>query len=257
VPATLGPALRADLPLPDLIERGQANVLRCPMYEDGALLAPTSSTVTVRSKGGTVLVNAATATITGSVPTYSYTPDSTLVLEDGWVVEWRHTFTTHGVVTVRNDAALCRVRLSCPVTLEAIYQLAPALRPGSAAPITAQTLANHDDVLGDAWGEVQRWLLTQGRRQYLVIGAHALYDLTRYIALERLFRGLAHRSAEAYGPEADRYQKLAEHARTTAALTYDEDDDALPDEGKRGAKSATVWLGSTGIHRARRWAGDL
>lgn len=255
MPASLGPALRAALPLPDLFERGQANVLRCPMYEAGVLVAPTSSTVTIRSADGVVQVNAATATITASVPTYPYTPPSTLALGDRWVVEWAHTFTAHGVVTVRNDAALCRVRLTCPVTTADLYKLAPALDPDGDAPVTAQAVADHDAVLGDAWAEVQRWLISQGRRQYLVIGAHALFDLTRHIALERIFRGLAHRAPEAYGPEADRYMEHARHARESVSLTYDEEDDAQADEGKRGGRSATVWFGST--RRSRALAGEL
>ena len=253
--ASLGPALRAALPLPDLFERGQENALRCPMYQNGALVAPTSSTVTIRSADGTVQVSAVNAPITSSVAGYTYTPATTLALGDRWVVEWKHQITGHGEVTVRNDAALCRVRLTCPVTPTDLYKLAPALDPSGSAPVTAQEVDDHDEVVGDAWAEVQRWLLTQGRRPYLVLGAHALFDLTRYIALERIFRGLAHRAPEAYGPDADRYHELARTARESVTLTYDEEDDAQPDEGKRGGRSATVWLGST-RRAASRW-GEL
>ena len=53
--------------LPELIERGRDELIKCMVYLSGALVAPSSGTVTVRNASGDVVINAASATITGSV----------------------------------------------------------------------------------------------------------------------------------------------------------------------------------------------
>jgi hypothetical protein len=229
-----------------MIERGRANTLRCPIYEDGVLLAPTAltSTVTITDAAGQVQVDAAAVTVTGSVATYSYTPASTLPLGEGWVVSWSLALTGHDTVVVRNDAALCRVRLTCPVSLGAIYQIAPALNPRGDTPITAQGVDDHDEILGDVWDEVQRWLISQGRRPWLSIGAHALYDLTRWMALARIWSSLAHRGSAEMAAEAARCEERAREARQQVRLTYDEADDAAIDAGRKAGRPGVVWLGS-------------
>lgn len=240
---TLGPAVRARLPLPDTIERGTANTLRCPLYDASGVVAPTSGTITITDAGGTVQVSAASVTITSNVATYSWTPGATLTLGDGWVVEWSLVTTAYGTLAIRNGAMLCRVRLTCPITVDDLYALEPSLSPAGSDPITAMTAADFDARLEEGWTQVQSRLLAMGKRPYLAVGAHALREVTQRTALAVVFRGLSTRLASAYTEMADRYHDMAEQAWTRVRLTYDETDDGKPDVGRKAARPAAIWIG--------------
>ena len=76
-------------PLPSLLERGIDTVIKAPVYQSGALVAPSAGTVTIYDDSNTARVSAAAVTITDSVATYTVTAGTTsgLTLADGWRVE--------------------------------------------------------------------------------------------------------------------------------------------------------------------------
>lgn len=243
MPVTVGPPVRARLPLPDMLERGALNTLRCPLSDANGALTPTGSTVTITDRAGTVHVSAAAATITASVPTYAYTPASTLQLGEGWIVEWSHTTTEYGVVGIRNDAMLVRRRLTCPISVDDLWQLEPSLQPSGSDPQTSMTSTDFDAKVDEAWVQIQSRLLQAGKRPYLVIGSGALREVVQYATLAIVFRGLETRLPNAYTEKAGKYHALLEEAWTRARLTYDETDDGKSDEGRRAARPSALWIG--------------
>ncbi len=240
MPTTLTTPLRARLPLPDTIERGQANALRCPLYLSGTLTAPASGVVSVYDANGTARVDNAAVTVASSVAGYAWTPATDLALGENWRVEW--TLVVSGVTyQFRNPAMLVRCRPSCPITPQDMYDLAPALNPGGSDPVTAASAADHDGMIEVAWVDVQGRLLAAGRRPWLVIGGHALRDVTLYTALARTFDSLSHRNRETYGEAGKDYQRRADDAWARLTLTYDADDDGAANSGRRGA-SGVLWI---------------
>lgn len=236
-----GSSRRARVTAPDMLERGRANVLTCPVYSAATLSVPSSATITIRSAGGGIEVDAAAATITSSVATYSYTPAATLALGEGWVVEWTLTYADE-VLVVRNDACLCRVRLACPVALGDIYTVAPALNPDGAAPVSSSSEGDQDQLLQVAWGDTLRWLISAGHRPWLLMGAGPLVPLVRTHAAALIWRTLAQRSPSAHGPEADRLDEAVRQERASLRLVVDDDDNGVPD-ARRAAKPTVLWLG--------------
>ena len=78
------PIYTARFPLPDLLERGRAQELLCPVYYDGELVEPTAAAVQVYTPSGDVAVSGA-GTVVDRVATYevgasaltSYSNDAT------------------------------------------------------------------------------------------------------------------------------------------------------------------------------------
>lgn len=231
----------ARLALPDLIERGAACKLRCPMYRAGALVAPSSGTITITDAGGTEQVSAAAVTITSSVATYTYTPATTLALGEGWRVEWSLVMPDGLTHTVRNDAALVRRRLYCPITEADLYRVESGLDPAAAAPLTAK--ADYADVIDEAWTQVQLRLIEQGNRPNLIISPTALRQVVLDLALAMALQDVATRVTNPAHAESSRgYRAAYESAWTRLQLVYDVDDAGSADRGRRGARAGT-WLG--------------
>ena len=229
----------ARLVLPDLLERGLANTLRCPVYLSGALVAPSSGTVSIYDATGTAQVSGASVTITGSVATYSYTPATSLPLADDWRVEW--TLTISGAtVYARNDAALVRARLRNPVTDQDIYSRNSALDPSS--PTVIHSLSTLQDFLDASWQEIQRRLIGRGRRPWLVMSPSALYDVSLNLALSYVYDDFASRLNPAYAEQAATYRERYEDKWKEVSFKYDDLDDGKATPGRRRSASPTTWL---------------
>lgn len=241
MPASLGPAVRARFPLSDLCERGQANILRAPLEDSGGAVSATSARISI-TRGSTTLVNNEAATIVSGVPTFEWTPAASVALGD-IVVRWTIVTSTYGTLSVRNDGVVCRVRLLCPIGASDLWPLAPSLDPDGDAPVSAMTLADFDDAIGEAWIAVQQHLLNSGRRQHLVIAANALRQVCQHQALAIIWAGLAHRLNEAYREVARDHRDQLKDAWDRVRLVYDEADDGEPDAGKKAGQPAVLWIG--------------
>lgn len=241
MPTSLGPAVRARLPLPDLLERGQPNTLRAPLEDSGGPVSATSARLSI-TRGSTTLLDDVAATIVSGVPTYEWAPASTLELGDV-VVRWTIVTASYGTLSVRNDGVVCRVRLLCPIGAADLWPLAPSLNPAGDSPVSAMTLADFDAAVGEAWIAVQQRLLTAGRRQHLVIGAHALREVCQHHTLAIVWGALAHRLNEAYRQLAIDHGTMLEAAWGRVRLVYDESDDGEPDAGRKAGQPAVLWIG--------------
>lgn len=224
---------------PDLLEKARANVLRCPVYRSGALVAPTSGTISIYDDAGSAVVSAASVTITSSVATYSYTPASTLALGEGWRVEWTLVISASTYV-FENEAALCRKALSPVVTDADLYRRVSSLDPSGAAPISS--LTDYQDYLDEAWAVIQMRLIGAGNRPNLILSPASLREAHLCLTLALIFEDLSSRLNAAYEARAADYRNQYQDAWKNIKLVYDADDDGQAESKGRTSAIPTYWL---------------
>ena len=236
--------------VPERIERGRDNLLKCPVYRDGALVAPASGTVSIWNASGTAIVSAAAVTITANVATYTILDATTTALpvEDGWRFEWALTFASPAEVhTFRQDGALVRRRLYPVVTDADLVRLHSDLLATSTDAIVPSGW-DAQDYIDETWADIDGKLVAAGNFPNLIMSPSALRSSHLYMTLAAIFRDLS-TSAGAEG----KYANLAEHYDSRAAdawgrlsFRYDADDDGQADGAGRKAASPSVWLSGRG-----------
>ena len=226
--------------MPDLIERGRANSLSCPVYLNGTLVAPTSGTISIYDSSNTALVDAASVTVTGSIATYSYSPASTVTLSDTWRVEW--TLVLSGATKVfRNQAALVRNLLYPVITDIDLFRRHRTLDPSASDSDTIRT--SWQDVIDEAWAEIQLRLIEAGNRPNLILSPYVLREVHLFKTLELVFQDLAVRHNETYQSLSDSYAKKFLDAWSRVQLVYDtEDTGESIDPSNTRSLNPTVWL---------------
>jgi len=229
----------------ETIERGRDNLIKCPVYRDGALVAPSAGTVTVYNASGTAIVDAASVTVSGSVAEYTITA-ATVASEsfgDGWAVEWALTLASLPV-NFRTDAALVRRQLFPSITDADLFRRLPSLDPSGNAPITSS--ANYQDRLDESWDMIVRRLLAEGVLPWVVTDAAAFREAHITLALSLILRDLAVRTEGSgyYAEEAREYRQEYEKAWRGARYRVDRNDDGIPDDLDRSSTAPTVWMGA-------------
>lgn len=223
---------------PEVLEAGVTSTITCPVYRDGALVVPTSGTITVWNRDGVVVVSAAAVTITASVATYDVTSGALAgqVNSDGWRVEWALTISSL-VVTFRREAALVYRRLYPVVTdadlLRAHTDLARRL---------PSTESSYQDYLDESWARLESRLIGTGRRPWLVMAPSALRDAHLYLTLALVFQDFA-----TGGPGTAEWETaMAYHQRyeaSWAALVFPQaTPDGDPSRRRRVAAGGGWWL---------------
>jgi hypothetical protein len=225
----------------ETIQKGRANVLKCRMYRSGSLVAPTSATVSVYDSANVAIVSAASATITGSVATYSLAAAAVSAsdLSDGWRIEWALTM-PDGVVHNARTAGSLVFRQLYPVVTEAdLYRKESALDPSGSAPITSAS--SWTDKLDEAWADLTDMLLARGRLPWLCMEPSALRRPHQLLTLSLIFEDLSSRLDPAYASKAERYRAEFRGAWSeTAFLEADvEGEQASPK--RRAARDAMLW----------------
>lgn len=233
-------AVSARFLLPDLLERGRLNVLSCPLWQDGALVEPSSGTLTVWDGTGAKQLDAVVVTVTAKVATYSYTPAASIDWGESWRFEW--TLTVGGVVDVyRNDGSLVRNVLH-PVLADAdLFRRHRGLDPNGSSPIS--TLVNYQDYRDEAWATIQLRLINEGNRPNLILGPSALRDSHLALTLALVFEDFATSLNETYAERATDYRTRYQEAWSDLRFSYapgdDEDNGAT---ARRKSASPTVWI---------------
>jgi len=227
------------------IERGRNQVLTCPIYRAGALVAPLSGTVSIYKADQTALINAAPVTITGSVASYALAGAATtsLQLEDGWLVEWTLQMSLTVQNVFRNDAVLCR-RTLYPVVTDADL----LRRHSDLNQLLAAGTTSYQDYLDEAWATIVNRITSNGRRPFLVIQPSALRDAHLCLTLQLIFLDF-----QTSAGDGGRWQALAEHygrAYTEAwaqlRFTYDESDENKVDTSTKKSAASQVWTNGRG-----------
>lgn len=227
---------------PDMLERGRANTISCPIYSGGSLVEPASGTVSVYDEGNTAIVSAQAVTVTSKVATYAISaltlPD-TLQLAERWRVEW--TLVISGATYVfRNDAALVRMSLF-PVVADAdLFRRVSALNPVGTAPISS--LTSFQDYLDEAWATIMLRLIGRGNRPNLIMSPSSLRQVHLTLTLHLIFADLATRLNEAYLAQADAYHDQYTKAWEDLRFDYDEDEDGQADSAGKRSAHPTIWL---------------
>jgi hypothetical protein len=246
----------------EMLERAKDAVLRQPVYDAGALVAPTAigSTCTVYNSNNVVVVSP-TVSVVSSVATATVTAATlpvTLTLGEGWRVEWQLLMPDGTTRLVRRDAALVRTRLLPPAGWPDVFRREPGLDPSTAHPIHALTLAELDPYLDEAWVQLEGRLIAAGRRPWLVISPQALREVLILSVLALVYQSFVTRLKPAYQEIAAQYAAQRELAWSQVRLVYDADDDGAADGGdtpEQVGGQTSVWLGTFGAQSAPwRWS---
>jgi hypothetical protein len=228
-------------PVPYLLERGRAQTIACPIRygSTGALVAPTSGTITVTRPDGTSLVSAAAVTVTSSVAEYALAaPAATETLGEGWTVEWTLTFTATVYPVYRFDAYLCEYVPHCPISAADLYRYEPEL----AARIPQSQSSRGDNTgwqpqIDDAYYAFIQHLIDAGHRPWLIRGMTGAREWIRTEALMRACRALATADDSVWFQKATDYRY--EHRAADAALVVQFSND---DPGVRRGTSNRIRL---------------
>ena len=182
-------------------------VLKAWAMVDGALVTPTSATVTLYSPGGAVLV-AATAATVGSELTYTLdaSDEGTWVLDEGYTARWDYTIAS--VARVQEhlfDVVLRPILANIPVTVDDLKNADPSI--DAMLSQSSQSTDAHQRYIQSAWVDVYAWIKSKGRRPWLIADSRVLYRVTKARALELLCRSSMMSPGDKYGFLAEVYEK--------------------------------------------------
>lgn len=229
--------------VPDLLQRDIAGRLTCPVYLDGAIVAPSAATLTLRKPDGSELIAASAGTIVSSTAGYTI---AAATIEDepfqmGYRAEW--ALTISGVVhSFRNEVGIVRFAPWCPISdrdlLKRHTGLARSLRTGE---------TTFQDYIDEAWNQLQRWLIQKGNRPHLILQSTDLKDLATVWALVVVFKDWATNATteDRNFRLRNEYIEELEKLKNTLNLTYSANDDTTPDTRKRSTSPVT-FLGTHG-----------
>lgn len=229
---------------PELIERGRVNALTCPVYRDGALVAPTlsGSTITIWKADGSKIVDAVAVTsVTASIATYNTGTYSTETREDGWQVEWSLIFS--GVArTFRRSAALVRARLHPVISDRDLYA-----RHAELEGVRATGTTTDQSVIDESWAELLDMFRQRGSLSHLVMSPEDTRFLHLFLALQNRFTDLMTSAGDGskWATLATMYTEKFREKFSTTSFRYDSDDDGIPDPERRRAPAVT-FLGGHG-----------
>lgn len=227
-------------PICHRIQPGATQSLEAPYYVAGALVAPSSATLSLQDAGGATILDEVSASITGSVATYSYAAPSTLVYGEGWTAEWKLTV-SGSVYQAENDAIIVRRRLYCPISDLDLYRVAPSLDPSGAAPVTSDS--NFGSYIKEAWTSIQHRLIEYGRRPDLISSPSSLREVAIHTTLANIWRAQAHRLNPAFAESAKTHQELADAAWRRWSPKFDDGNSGTASSGRKG-RSAALWVTS-------------
>ena len=172
--------------IPELLERGKSNTSTLPIYRDGVLAVPTEVRYTLYKPDQTKLVDNASASFPGNIPTYVHPASqlgSELLLGEGYLQEWK--------ITIVGDEFI--FRRMCSLVLRRIY---PVVSDGDLtatysqlADIRPSNLSSYQTYIDEAWYTmVQRMRTEGGGLEYLVMSAESFRAAHQNLALYYIFR---------------------------------------------------------------------
>jgi len=230
----------------EAIQRATTQTIECAVYRDGASVAVTSGTVTIKDSGGVDVVAAGVVTVVGGVATYEITAatvPATMALSDRWTVRWDLVMPDRTqVYPFRREAALALTGEIYPVITDLDMTTAHTELAQWASKYNAN-LQNYQD---SAWKQVIMRLAENGKRQYLILNSTALYTVHLSLSLTHAFRDMATQTGTdgKYWKMAELYQADYEKAWDRLQLEYDTSEDDIIDDGEQVAAEQSVWLGT-------------
>jgi len=233
--------LSARLLAPYLIERGKDQLIKCPLYQDGALVVPASGTIDLVDPSNVKQVDGAAVTVSGSIAQYTVLAalTSPLSLGEGWRVDWSLTI-AGDVHDFRNDAALVRRSLYPVLTDDDLYRRVSALNPSN--PAVIHSLTTFQDYRDEAWAEIGGRLIARGNRPNLIMSPNSMRSPHMNLTLALIFDDFSTRLNDAYREHADYYRREYKESFAELDFLYDSSDSGQADSvTTRRAAVPTVW----------------
>lgn len=201
-----------------LLRRAVAQTLRAEVWDDSALAAPTSGTISIWDGSDTVIVDAAAITVAGNVATYpllAATVPATLAYSDTWRAQW--SLVLGGQTEVFDQpAALVRNVFRAPVVPGDLIRLHSEF--GGGRELDPQQEAE-GPTLGEFITEAEIWiedeLWRMGRRAELVLDSGRLRAPCLAKALEVAFRW-----ASTFAQDGSQLLKLADRYEQEAGAAF-------------------------------------
>ena len=228
----------------DYLVQGQDNPLSCPLWRDGALVAPTQagSTVTVYDTANQVVVTA-NVVVAGNIATYTLPAalvPTSLSRGMGWRVEW--SLLVAGVTArYRNNAGLVKSPLAPMITDADLFRKESGLNPAGTAPISS--LDDYQDFIDEAWVELHGLLVGKGSLPHLIMEPSALRSALLNLTLAGIFEDFRTRLNETWKEKAVDYQAKFQKAWDGLVFEYDRSDSGQADGRRKKSASLPVFLG--------------
>ena len=228
----------------DYLIRGRDNPVSCPLWQNGALVAPTEagSTVSVYDAAGELVVDAVAVTVTDSIATYTIQASalpSTLQLGMGWRIEWS-LIISGTAYPYRNAAGLVRSQLAPVITDGDLFRRESALDPAGAAPVSS--LDDYQDFIDEAWVTILGRLTGKGSLPHLIMEPSALRECHLLLTLHLVFQDFRTRLNETWKEKSDDYKGQYTAAWNDLRFEYDTTDSGKSDGRRKRGGSASHWL---------------
>jgi hypothetical protein len=227
---------------PAYIERARDTFLEIEVFDDGALAAPSSGTISVYNAVGTAVVDAQAVTVAASKANYTITAATVAAESFGasWRVEWSLVMPDGATYVFRQNGALVRVRLH-PVIADADLT---ARHSDLSTYLPASNTTGWEDWIAEAWREVTARLEAQGKRPDLIMSPEALRPVHLFTTLEIICRSLG-----GTGDSDNRWNRLSEvygeekrQAWSSLKFIYDDDNSGAEPSSSRTSGTSTLWL---------------
>lgn len=225
---------------PDCLERGRDNVVVCPVYFDGPLVAPSAATCTLYDPTGAA-VSTPLAAITNNVATATI-PTADIGAKDygtGWRVEW--ALTLGGVTrTFTNEAAIVRKAFECCVNDGVVFAHHSDLR----ALLASSKNGSVQSAIWQAFVTFQNRMWENEQRAFLIFTTTAPREHLKWLSIANAFEGLAANASDDDGfqRQADKYRKRAEDAFNDMKFKVDINQDGVVDSAVAQGPKGTVFL---------------
>ena len=234
--------------LPELLERGRSNTVRCPVFREGVIVPPSAGSVAIFDPTNTQIF-ASSVTISAGGVAFAAVTSATLTpfaFSDGFRIVWSLVMPDGTTRTFDNECMLVR-RAFFPVVTEAdLYRVASSLDPAGPACIHSET--SFVNKLDEAFVQIQGRLLGKGNRPNLILSPTALRDPHLYLTLALIFEDFATRLNPAYTAIAMQYR--SHYADSYAQVRFLEadtaDDGSASSSARKGPSVSTLWLSSGG-----------
>ncbi len=232
--------------LPVFLTRGQGNEISITVLDSaGDAEVPGSGSIDIWDGSGVKVVDGATltpASTTDYAVLASIVP-TTEPLSDSWQVRWTMKMADGTNRAFVQPAHLVRWTLKAPVVESDVTT------QHSEASDLLSASQDLTDILTVAWEKVLRRLLQKGRMPWLILDSFSLFDVHMAETLHTLFLD-AHSSVGGSGKYlemATYYREQADRLFGQVVLTYDDDQDGLPDAGEDGASAVgAAYMGGPG-----------
>lgn len=219
-----------------MIVKDADHTIKALVYEDDAEVTPDTWTVTVYNASN---VSVETGSGSGQASHTIGSADLTAeAIGESWRVEWSIVIGSD-TITPRNDAMLVLNGLWPVVSSSDLERRNPALVGTN----KITTTAHSQEMLDEAWLEIQLRILASGRRPYLVLEPSALRLVHMHLAMHLIYNDLAARDDQ-WMMQADKYHERYERAWSELNPRTDDDHDGVQD-GKRPMQPV-YWLGGGG-----------